>query len=60
MKRISFEQACLLIGRKGVRILNEKHETITSWVMVFEAERYYTASNNLELLPQGAKEAQAA
>lgn len=60
MKKITFDQACLLIGRKGVTICNQDHEDIVSWVQFFKAERYYTDSANLELLPVSAKEAQAA
>jgi hypothetical protein len=51
MKNITFNQASLLIGRKGVQVLNENHEAISSWKQFFNSERYYTQEENLRLIP---------
>lgn len=50
MKNISFATASLLMGADGVTLLNEKHEVITSWVMFFTSQRYYTDESNLLFL----------
>jgi hypothetical protein len=50
MKNLNFEQASLLIGRKGVQVLNENQEVINSWVQFFTAQRYYTDPENLSLI----------
>ena len=50
MQQINFEQAQLLIGRKGVTIVNENHLTIDSWVLFFNSQRFYTDSQNLLVL----------
>lgn len=60
MKKITFDQTCRLLGRKGVEIYNEKHQLIDSWVLFFTSEMYYTDEKNLSLLTPKTKEAIAA
>ncbi len=50
MIQLNFQQVQILLGRKGVTILNENHQTIDSWVTFFTSQRYYTDKNNLDIL----------